>query len=616
MSRGWLAPGGGGPAHGPTAAASGAAGAGVAGGAASARRHALGPARDLLVTGANVVDVVTHAVYRGWFTVLDGRFVEVEEGDGPRPGEVEAAEALDLGGAYVQPGMLDVHMHIESSLVTPRRFAEGALPRGTTTVLQDPHEVANVLGAPGIRWMVEASRGLPLRVFSAISSCVPATSSDIETPNAAITPAEVIELAAEPDVLALGEVMDFQGLAAGDEHLAAMVAAAHAAGLSVEGHVPSLSGPALSRYVAYGVRSDHTLMTAPKLLEQLRKGQWVMVQEKSVTEDVVRAVMALPDRSRVMLITDDVMPNRLLTGHLDRIVSLAVERGWDPLDAIAAATLRPATYLGLSDLGLVAPGALADFVVTEGLAAYPPRQVYVGGRLVAEDGATVVASSPSPQPSAPDGLAQAFDPAAVLRSWFELPASGSVRARVIVTNERNSFTTLDERGVEVAGGVPTDEDLSLATVVPRARLRPGAAPHEPVVGLVAGTGLTRGAYATTFAHDSHNLFVLGRDPDAMLTATRAVLRAGGGMAFAPAGDAEPLLLSLPLAGLLSDDPVAEVAQRFDAIERALVAAGMRHLNPLLLLTLLPLSVSPDYKLTDKGVVDVQARVVLPPLVEA
>src|SRR5690606_10219604 len=202
MSRGWLAPGGGGPAHGPTAAASCAAGAGVAGGAAaSARRHALGPARDLLVTGANVVDVVTHAVYRGWFTVLDGRFVEVEEGDGPRPGEVEAAEALDLGGAYVQPGMLDVNMHIESSLVTPRpgegddavaldpgraygqrgmldgqmhiesslvtarRVAEGALSGGTTTVLQDAHALADVLAAPGIMWMVEASPGRQLRVF-------------------------------------------------------------------------------------------------------------------------------------------------------------------------------------------------------------------------------------------------------------------------------------------------------------------------------------------------------------------------------------------------------------------------------------------------------------------
>lgn len=594
MSRGWLAPGGARPAG----------------------AHVRGPHRDLLVTGANVVDVVTQTVFRGWFTVLGGRFVEVEEGDGPRRGEVEARETIDLGGAYVQPGMIDVHMHIESSLVTPRRFAEGALARGTTAVLQDPHEVANVLGAPGIRWMVEASRGLPLRVFSAVSSCVPATSPDIETPNASITPAEVTELAKEPDVLALGEVMDFQGLVAGDDHLSAMVAAAHAAGLSVEGHVPSLSGEALSRYVAFGVRSDHTLMTAAKALEQLRKGQWVMVQEKSVTPEVVAALKALPDRSRVVLITDDVMPNRLLSGHLDRIVSLAVERGWDPVDAIASATLRPATYLGLADLGLVGPGALADFVVTDGLAAYPPRRVYVGGRLVAADGATVVPSAPSPEPTAPAGLAQAFDPRAPRRDWFRLPVSGRVRARVIVTNERNSFTTLDEREVEAPHGVPVDGDVALATVVPRARLRPGAGPHEPVVGLVAGLGLRRGAYATTFAHDSHNLFVVGRDPDAMLAATRAVLTAGGGMAFVPSAEAEPVLLPLPLAGLLSDDPVPEVARRFDAIERALVEAGMRHVNPLLLLTLLPLSVSPDFKLTDKGVIDVQAREVLPPLVEA
>src|SRR5690606_37249371 len=270
--------------------------------------------------------------------------------------------------------------------------AAGAAPRGTTAVPQSPHAVATVRGGPGIRWMVEASRGLPLRVSSAISSCVPATSPDIETPNASITPAEVAELAAETAVLALGEVMDFQGLIAGDDHLSAMVAAAHASALSVEGHVPSLTGTELSRYVAFGVRSDQTLMTAPKLLEQLRKGQWVMVQEKSVTPVVVSAVMGLPDRSRVILITDDVMPNRLLSGHLDRIVSLAVQRGWDPVDAIASATLRPASYLGMADLGLVAPGALADFVVTDGLAAYPPRRVYVGGRLVAEDGRVVVPS--------------------------------------------------------------------------------------------------------------------------------------------------------------------------------------------------------------------------------
>ena len=185
------------------------------------------------------------------------------------------------------------------------------------------------------------------------------------------------DLAREPGVLALGEVMDFQGLVDDDPHLVGMVRAAADAGLSLEGHVPTLTGPELSRYVAHGIRSDHTLSTPHKVHEQLRKGLWVMLQEKSLTRDVVAAVMALPDRSRVLLITDDVMPNRLTSGHLSRIVEVAIAMGWEPLDAVAAATLRPASYLGLHDLGVLAPGARADWLVTDGVAAYPPRQVVV-----------------------------------------------------------------------------------------------------------------------------------------------------------------------------------------------------------------------------------------------
>ncbi len=579
----------------------------------------LAATRDLLVTGATLVDVVTQSSYRGWFTVRDGRFLEVEAGDPPERPDFEAARTMDLGGAFVQPGLLDIHMHIESSLVTPRRFAEAVLPRGTTTILQDPHEVANVLGAPGIRWMVEASRGLPLRIYSAISSCVPATSAQIETPNAAISPAEVSELAKEPEVIALGEMMDFHGLLQGDPHLVAMLEAAAAAGLSLEGHVPSLSGSELSRYIAYGIRSDHTLMTSEKLLEQLRKGQWVMIQEKSLTPDVVATITALPDRSRVMLITDDVMPNRLLSGHLDRLVSLAVELGWPVLDAIAAATLRPASYLGLHDLGLIAPGAKADFLVSSDLAAYPPQQVYVDGRLVAEDGVIVVPSEPSTAPTEPAGLEQPFSMGGLTEADFVLrhgDRHSSVRARVIEVNQHNSFTTLAEREVALLGGVPTEPDLVLATVIPRAALRPGAPSFVPVVCLVAGLGLRGGGYASSFAHDSHNVFVLGREPAAMVRALRAVLGAGGGMAFSPNAETEPTLLPLPLAGLLSDAPIAEVAAGFDAIEQALRAAGVTVKHPVLLLTLLPLSVSPDFKVTDKGVVDVQGRRILAPLVEA
>ncbi len=576
--------------------------------------------RDLLVTNAMLVDVVTQSSYRGWFTVLDGRFVEVEVDD-PRPEDLAGltiAGRRDLGGAWVQPGMLDVHMHIESSLVTPRRFAEAALPHGTTTILQDPHEVANVLGAAGIRWMLEASRGLPQRMYSAVSSCVPATSVDIETPNASISPAEVTELAREPEVIALGEVMDYQGLVAGDTHLRAMVAAARLAGLSVEGHVPSLTGPPLSRYVAHGVRSDHTLASPAKLLEELRKGLWVMIQEKSLTAEVVETIMALPDRSRVLLITDDVMPNRLLTGHMSRLVNSAVELGWPVHDALASATLRPATYLGLHYLGLLAPGAHADFLVTDGLAAFPPLEVHVSGRLVARAGETVVAceavdAGPSTALERELFEARNVDPAA-LRFGGPQHREGeqTVSARVIGVNQVNSFTTISERSVELRDGVPVDPDLALACVVPRAALRQGAGNYEPVVCLVAGTGLRRGGYASSFSHDSHNVFLFGRDTEALRSSLDAVAATAGGMAFTDGP--ETTLLPLPLAGLLSDDPVTVVGAKFDALEQALRGAGMSVKTPVLLLTLLPLSVSPDFKVTDKGIVDVQARRIVQPLV--
>jgi adenine deaminase len=567
--------------------------------------------RDLLVEGATIVDVVRLTSYRGWFAVEAGRFVEVEEGDAPSPEALPARARVDVGGAVVQPGMLDVHMHIESSLVTPRRFAEAVLPWGTTTILQDPHELANVLGARGIRWMVRASQGLPLRVYSAISSCIPATSPEIETPNASITPDEVRELAREPGVLALGEMMDFAGLLEGDAHLRAMLDAGREAGLSLEGHVPTLTGAELSRYVAHGIRSDHTLMTPAKLRESLRKGLWVMLQEKSLTRHVIDAIMSLADRSRVLLITDDVMPNRLTSGHMSRIVETAIAKGWEPFDAIAAATLRPATYLGLRDLGAITPGYRADFLVSDELAGFPPRQVAVAGETVAEGGRVRPIEATTPEP---ETLATPFATRDVPEAALALPTGPgrrTVRARVVRVNATTSFTTLDERDVLVEDGVPLDDDLVLATVIPRAALAGGM--PQPVVALVGGLGLREGGWAATFAHDSHNVFVLGRTPRAMARALHAVLEVGGGMAFAADDAAEVELLPLPLAGLLTDEPIEIVGAGFERLEAGLRAAGVRVKHPVLLLTLLPLTVSPEWKVSDKGVVDVARRVVVAPL---
>jgi adenine deaminase len=309
------------------------------------------------------------------------------------------------------------------------------------------------------------------------------------------------------------------------------------------------------------------------------------------------------------------MPNRLTSGHMSRIVATAIAQGWAPLDAVAAATLRPASYLGLRDLGAIAPGQHADYLVCDALNAWPPRQVVRGGAVVAGGGRIVPFAAETP---ADPLLATTFAVREVPDALLALPTGPgrrTVRARVIVVNDVNSFTRLEERDVVVEDGVPVDDDLALALVIPRAALR-GPLPPRFEVGLVAGLGLRRGGWASSFAHDSHNVFVLGRSPVDMAAALRAALDGGGGMAFAP-GEARPVAaLPLPLAGLLSDEPIDAVAAGFDALERGLREAGVAVKHPVLLLTLLPLTVSPDWKISDKGIVDVERRRVLPPLVGA
>lgn len=589
---------------------------------------------DLLVENARIVDVVLQRVFWGWLGVRGGRFVYVEQGPAPPEGRasgISARQRLDAGGSFVLPGLIDTHMHIESSLLTPGRFAEAVLPWGTTTVLQDPHEVANVLGPEGVRFMLQCSRDLPLRILSAIPSCVPATSEALECVNARIGAADVAELAREEGVVALGELMDYQGLLRGDHRLEAILDAGRRAGLSLEGHVPSLSGLELSRYAAHGIRSDHTLMGPDKVAEELGKGLYVMLQEKSLTAQVVEFVRKLPDRSRVLLVTDDVLPNRLVHGHLNRILERAVQLGWDPIDALASASLRPAVYLGFRDLGLIAPGYRADFLLCPALDRFPPRYVYVEGIRVAEDGRPNF-SAPAvalPQPLAEKGrLVSAASPGSVVREvdpvppeLFRVRKAGFGKARALVravrVNEVNTFTTLEERWVTLVDGVPEEaEDLVMASVIPRAALKAGR-PDSMAVGFVAGLHLRSGAFATSFAHDSHNLFVVGTSPRAMALAVRLVVESGGGMAVveSDASEHRAEVLPLPIAGLLTDEPVGVVASRFDGLESALRRLGVTHKNPILLLTILPLTVSPAFKLSDRGIVDVENRRILDPVVE-
>ncbi|MCY4019659.1 MAG: amidohydrolase family protein [Chloroflexi bacterium] len=564
---------------------------------------------DTLLLHARIADVFRYRLFEGWIAIRDGRFITVEAGS-PPPG-IRATETLDLAGRIVVPGLIDSHLHIESSLLTPRRFAEAVLPFGTTTILSDPHEVGNVAGERGVKWMIAASQDLPLRIYHSIPSCVPATSPDIEWTHEVFDAATIRRLARQPSVIALGEVMDYRGLLGPNQRLRAIVRAARENKLLIEGHIPTLAGIELSQYLAHGISSDHTLTFAAKIQEQISKGLAVMLQTKSVTPENVATVAQLPDRSQIILITDDIEPSLLTDGHLSRIVALAIESGMPPLEAIAAASIRPARYLGLRDHGAIAPGFLADFLVMDDITAFPPAQVFVGGELVAGAGA-MTAPITRESPAQPDypGL-----PGSFTAGDFKLDSNGgggSVRAQVVaLQNKHSTLTKLEQTTVSLQNGhvqFQDDDGLALASVIARDE-------SSRTVGLIANTGLQQGAWASSVAHDCHNLLVIGRSPEAMAQAANAVHAMGGGVAVATRGGLEASL-RLPYFGLLSDEPVAAVAAGLEAVEDAMRRIGAHQTRPFLTFSIMSLSVSPYAKFTDKGIVDTESRQLIRPFYPA
>lgn len=564
---------------------------------------------DLLLTQARIADVFRYRLFEGWIGIRGGRFITVEAGSAP--GGVQATETLDLAGRIVVPGLIDSHLHIESSLLTPRRFAEAVLPFGTTSILSDPHEVGNVAGENGVRWMIAASQDLPLRIYHSIPSCVPATSPEIEWTHEVFDAATIRRLATQPSVIALGEVMDYRGLLGPNKRLRAIVQAARENKLLIEGHIPTLSGIELSQYLAHGISSDHTLTFAAKIQEQISKGLAVMLQTKSVTPENVAAVAQLPDRSQIILITDDIEPSLLTDGHLSRIVALAIECGMPPLEAIAAATIRPARYLGLRDHGAIAPGFLADFLVMDDISAFPPAKVFVGGQLVARAGAMAAAITRE-HPAQPDypGIPGSFS-----ADDFKLDSDGggaSVGAQVVaLQNKHSTLTKLEQTAVHLQDGhvlFQEDDELALASVIARDE-------SSRIVGLIAGTGLRQGAWASSVAHDCHNLLVIGRSPAAMAKAANAVHAMDGGVAVATQDGVEASL-RLPYFGLLSDEPVAEVAGGLAAVEDAMRRIGAHQTRPFLTFSIMSLSVSPYAKFTDKGLVDTESRQLIRPFYPA
>lgn len=569
---------------------------------------------DLAVENVRFVNVFTGEIYPAVVYVLDGFVAYVEEGGRADP--ALAHQVVDGQGAYLTPGFVDPHVHIESTMLTPRAFAAAVVPHGTTTVVTDPHEIANVLGEQAVVYMHDAAEDLPMRQLVDIPSCVPAVPG-LENSGAEFDAGTVHRLAKLPRVIGLAEVMDFLAVAQGEQRMLDMLDAAQQEGLYVQGHVPVSDKRLLSAYAIGGPTTCHETREGEDAVSKLRLGLRIDARESSIAKDVEKIysqVRRLRYLDRVSLCTDDREAHDILeNGHMDNALRKAVACGMDGVDALRCATLHPALESGLSNLGAVAPGYAADFLLLEDLKDFRVRAVYYGGRLVARDG--VLTQEITPKTFALEQMDTMRVPP-LKREDFDIAApveQGVVKVNVLHFAElEKSNTTRCVEEIPVRDGkldLSQQPDLCYVKIVNR------HGKGTVCSGVTRGFGLKEGAFASTVSHDSHNLCVVYRDADSAYEACRALVACRGGMCCAMPGR-QTVTLPLPVAGLMSTLPCGELARQAGEMKQALRRAGMPQSNPLVRIVTMALPVIPEAKYTDLGLVDVYAKKVLPLFPEA
>ncbi|HET6682516.1 MAG TPA: adenine deaminase [Gaiella sp.] len=543
---------------------------------------------DLVVRGGRVLSVFTREWLDADVAVVDGTIAGV--------GSYEASETIDATGRFVVPGFIDAHMHLESVKLLVDEFARLVLPLGTTAVVADPHEIANVLGSDGVHWLHDASADLQLEVFFMAPSCVPA--SEFESPRRPLALGDLEALMRRRRVLGLAEMMNFPGVIAADPGELAKLQLEGAQ--HVDGHAPGVLGPSLQAYAAAGIRSDHEALTVEEGRERLRAGMWLLIREASMARNL-QALLPLVSEygpGRIAFCTDDRDPDDIAdNGHVNGMVRDAVAAGIDPADAILMASLHPAQWHGLRNHGAVAPGYVADLLLLPDLERFVPDVVLKGGRPIDEIGRAEV----------PEWVRQTVRIKPVAVADLAIAAEGgSVRAIGLVDDQVVTESLVREPLV-VDGQVVSDpeRDLVKLAVVER-HLGTG----RIGLGLVSGSGLARGALASTVAHDAHNLVVVGASDEDMVFAVERLAEIGGGIVAVEDGRviAE---CPLPVAGLLSDQPLDVVVGQSRACNEAAHGLGWRGATPFLTLAFLALSVIPSLKLTDKGLVDVDRFELVP-----
>ncbi len=548
---------------------------------------------DLNLANATLVDLIAGEIRRGvTVSVRKGRVVGVDDG-------LRAERTIDLKGLYLAPGLVDALAHPEPSSPPPPESALIGGPRATTAVVADPHEIANVLGYDGMRYMLASSEGLPLDVYFMVPSCVPAT--EFDTAGAALYASDMYPFLREPRVLGLGEVMNYPGVLSKDQKLLDKLALFRQAGRPIDGHAPGLAGKDLSAYLAAGIGSDHECTSPEEAREKLAKGMYIMMREGSTAKDLRRLLPALSPRTAgsFLICSDDRHPDDLVDeGHMDHALRLLLEGGVDPIDAFRVACSNPARWFGIPGMGAIAPGYRADFVAFERLERFEAKLVFKDGALVAEEGQILREPPPSRPP-----LRDSVNIKWLTEEDFRIPAPhAGGRIRVIEARPESIITgelLLEPKVEEGLCVADPARDIAKLFVIER-----HTGSGNIGKGFISGFGLKRGAIGCTISHDSHNMIVAGVDDRSIFKAARHLNKLKGGLVFA-VGDDVLLDLPLPVAGLMSDRDAKFVVERLRAFDELFHREGLANPSPLMTLSFMALPVIPKLKITDRGLVDVE-----------
>lgn len=526
----------------------------------------------------------------------------------------ESTQIIDAAGRYISPGLLDAHMHVESTMLSVTEFAKAALPKGTTGIFMDPHEIANVFGTDGVRWMHEEGRALPLKVYTTFPSCVPAT-DDLEDAGDKLDVSDIADGMCWDGVEGLGEVMNFPGVIYGDPKMSGEIAATINAGKTVTGHFPSDNEAALQAYIASGVTSDHETVTREQGLIKLRLGMHLMIREGSAWHDVKEVIKVVTEdhvrTDNIMLVTDDVYPQTLVEkGHLNHVVRRAIEEGVDPVVAIQMGSINTARYFKLDgDIGGIAPGKCADLLLIDDLKQMEPSTVITDGTVVFNNGTMQIEFPKYVYPEAAHQSVHLARP--LIPQDFLMPsrATGSTtNVNVIQAIENSARTARSTATLKVVDGM-IQPDLT-QDVIQLACIERHHGTGQISLAFAQGFKLERGAVASTVAHDSHNLLVMGANPEDMAFAANELAKLGGGMIVVLDGK---VLASVPMAiaGLMSDQPLAVVVEEVQALEQAWKDLGCMLNAPFMTFSLVALPVIPEIRITNRGLADVTEFKLIP-----